>query len=366
MSRVSEFGYVNAKLRARIGVMENSSYLEDMIKAPTLNEAVSSLQNSYFKSVVKVYDNTGDLQMVELALFKLLVNDYKEIASLFKKRREKRFIMSLLEKLEVDNLKIAVRMWYSDVIRHHSLKYRAPYLYREEIVNPIDWDGILNAPNWDKVCEAVKDTEYIEVFSKFTFEEIASKGLFDFEIMLDQEYYKDLFSAVSKLKKKDRTISRNIYDIDCDLKNILLIIRYGYYHELGRKALKEIVFPYGYIYKEITENDVFKNDNPVRNIKSYVRRKYPLVYEELSHIKEAHEDDLTTKEENAKEILKLEKYLQDTRRREYFHLLVENPFSIGIALSYFFISQYQESRIRAILTAKLYSWKEDRIREAIS
>ena len=67
MGKVSEYAFINAKLRARIGEINSSTLLSDMVKAPTLNEAISTLKNTRYSRLVSVYAETGDLQAVELA-----------------------------------------------------------------------------------------------------------------------------------------------------------------------------------------------------------------------------------------------------------------------------------------------------------
>ena len=51
MDRVSRYSYINAKLRARIGLMAGSSLLEDMIKAPNLSEAIAVLSGTKYDSL---------------------------------------------------------------------------------------------------------------------------------------------------------------------------------------------------------------------------------------------------------------------------------------------------------------------------
>ena len=41
------------------------------------------------------------------------------------------------------------------------------------------------------------------------------------------------------------------------------------------------------------------------------------------------------------------------------------PFSIGVTLSYLYSYKDDERILRAILSAKSYGWREDKIREAL-
>ena len=76
MSRVSDYAFINAKLRARIGIMRSSHLIDEMIKAPSLAEAVSKLEGTRFQHIAEIYRATGDLQQAELSIME------EEIASL--------------------------------------------------------------------------------------------------------------------------------------------------------------------------------------------------------------------------------------------------------------------------------------------
>lgn len=363
MGRTAD-GYTIAKLRARIGLMRDSQLVDNMIKAPTLTECVNALSGSRHSGLVDVYTRTGDLQQMELALFSEEVASYREIAKDLSGYRGK-FLYVLLEKLEIENLKNALRLWYSDSVRHHSIRYRASYLYKEKIVNDIDWDGIINASEYANIIKSVENTPYKEVLSLFSYEVIASKGLFDLEIALDQYYFKHLFTSISRLGRDDRSIAYKLYAVDVDLKNILLLIRYSYYHNLPKEELESIILPYGNIYKAIARASHMKSDDLIIYTKRIIAKEYPDLMQEIEDIRRSN-DDLMTKDENARQILLIENYLGSVRKKEYSHMLVSDPFSIGIILAYFFLSGHEDGIIRAILSAKYYKWNEEKIREAIA
>ena len=364
MGKVSDYACVVAKLRARIGLMRDSSTIDNMIKAPTLAESINALSATYHSELVDIYSKTGDLQRVELQIFSDEVDNYKDIEKMLPEKSAA-FLRVLMLKLEIENLKSALRLWYSEAIRHHSIRYRASYLYKDTIVNEINWDGIINANYFSSLLEVLKDTPYFDIVSKYSYEAIASKGLFDLEIALDQYYFAVLFSSISKLNKTDRDIAQKLYLVDVDLKNILLLVRYGYYHDLELEMLRRIILPYGKIWQEFEKALSMKASDILVAMRRVVANSYPEIRVEIDDIRRAT-DDLTTKEENAKQILLIENYLAKMRKKEYTEMLVGENFSIGIVLAYFFLSSAEDSRIRAILSAKFYKWSEDKIREAIA
>lgn len=361
MSRVADYGYANAKLRARIGSIRESRTIDDMIKAPNLVEAINALKDTRHGNLVEVYEKTGDLQQVELALFAEEIASYREVEAMVPERISL-FVKVLLEKLEIENLKNLLRLWYSEVVRHHSIKYRAGYIYKDDITCHMDVDAIINAQDYDTVLHALKGTKYYEVLSGYTLQSIASKGLFDLEITLDHLFFKDLFDAVNRLDKSDRDIASTIYFRDMDLKNILLLIRYGYYHEIDKNELKRVIIPYGYIYEAGIKHRILQSDDSVGVLREIIGSRYSEVADEIDRVRRMS-DDITTRSENADSILHIENFLSEIRKKEYHKILSGDPLSIGVILAYFFIANNEDAMIRAVLSAKLYKWSEEKIRE---
>ena len=364
MGKVSDYAFINGKLRARIGLMKYSSYVDEMIKAPSMVELIGVLRNTRHKGLADAYDMTGDLQMVELALLEEEIDTHHEIAAYLKGRKGE-FVDVVLEKVELDNLKNALRLWFSNVVREHQISYRSGYLYKKRIVHEINYDRIINASDYKGVLDAVSETPYIDVMKSFSFDDIAEHGLFDLEIALDHKWFKRVFASMSHLSTEDRLVANRIYMVDCDLKNILLFIRYYYYYvNVSIAELRNVLIPFGYVYSEMKDKGVLDKPNPLEAVRSIVKRKYPTLLESLADVRK-NDDELTSRDENARHIIQMEDYLNITRRKEFSRILTGNPFTIGVVLAYLFIYKNENALIRAILSAKYYGWNEKRIREEL-
>ena len=363
MSRVSDYAYINARLRARIGIMRSSDIIENMIKAPTLVEAVAKLDGTRHQHIADVYRSTGDLEAAELSLIEEQVASYREVVP-FLPSESSFFMTVLLEKLEMENLKTAIRLWYSASIMHHSISDRAKYVCRTLIVHPIDYDRIMNAQSYPELLRAFVGTPYHEVFGRFSLDSLTENGLFPLEIALDHLWFSHLAAALTHLSGQDRRIAEEIYSVDVDLKNILMITRYSYSYHLDAEHLASVIIPMGYIAKEIERRKAALSDDPVAVIREIIAFRYPQIIEEIAHIRRTS-DDLTTVEENNREIVRIEEYLGERRKKEYNRILTGDPFTIGVVLSYFFICSSEESVIRAVLSGKYYRWSEDKIRERL-
>ena len=363
MGKVSEYAFINAKLRARIGQMHSSSMLVSMIKASTLSEAIAVLKDTQYSNLVTVYTETGDLQAVELALLEDEIRTYREVIS-YLKGREVELLNVLLEKVEMENIKNAIRLWYSSVVRSHQISFRSSYIYKDIIVYPVDYNAIINARDYEGIKSAFTSTIYEDVFNSFSLLDIKNKGLFALEIKLDHLWFDRLFSSISALKGEDKEVSSAIYYVDIDLKNILLFVRYSLYHHLSSDELKAVLIPYGHIYQELMRKRVLDKVDNLDDVRAVVAHHYPSVMSDLKDIRR-NDDELTTADENASHILMIEDYLAKTRKKEFVKILSGRPFNIGIALSYFFLYKDEDRMIRSILSAKFYKCDEARIREAV-
>lgn len=365
MGKVGDYAFINAKLRARLGSMRESHLFDEMIKAPSLSEAVSLLKDTRYSHLVEVYEETGDLEQVELAILEEEIATYREIGS-FLKGEGKSMVFTLLEKVESDNLRNAFRLWYSSQIRKHSMSYRSAYIYKGKIVNDIDYEKLINSRTYEDVLSSINRTPYYQVFRKYDIESLTSGGLFYIEIDLDHLYFSHLFEATENLSSEDREVAYKLYEVDVDLKNILLYIRYAFYHHLPPSSLKNVLIPYGYIYKRMEKSDIFSNfPNAEEKVHEIVSLRYGEILTDIDGIRKA-DDDLTGEEENAEHILSIENYLAKTRKKEYSKILRGDPFTIGVTLSYLYSYKDEERILRAILSAKFYKWDDERIREALT
>ena len=363
MSRVSDYAFINAKLRARIGIMRDTSLFSEMMKAPSLTEAAAKLDGTRHSDLLDVYRSTGDLQQLELRMLEDEIALYREVEG-FLPAVPASFVSVLLEKIETDNVKNAIRLWYSDAVRHHAISYRSSYIYKGVIVHRIDYDGAINASSYPDLVKAFHGTPYEEVLSSFSMETLASNGLFALEIAIDHMWFRHLEAGIRTLSGEDRAIAEAIYSTDVDLKNILILTRYSYSYHLPADRLRNVMIPMGFISKEAERRGALSSDDPIAALSGIVRHRYPQISEEIRRIRRTA-DDLTSAEENSRQILLIEAYLGEKRRQEYRRILMGDPFSIGVVLAYFFLCLQEDGCIRAILSGKYYGLSEEKIREGV-
>jgi len=364
MDAVDRYGFINAKLRARIGLMSQSHLTDDMLKAGSLVDAVALLRDTGYAPVAKAYDETGDLQQMEFILLEGEIASYQEVAG-FLDDKPAQFVKGLLGKIEEDNLKNAIRLWYSSVVRLHSIRYRSEYLYKQQIVYPVNWAGIINATDWKGVVESVKNTPYQKVLSGYSQELIQKDGLFDMETAIDKDWYKGLVESLKLLSPADQQVARKVLYADFDLKNLLNLIRFGWYHQMEKDRLASTLFPWGSVYGSREVAAYLGSPSDGRDPLGIVKRFYPHLVVELQEIIGQSKEGGHSEQLAARETLRLEQYLQAERGNEYRRILAQDPFTIGVALSYFFLYRSEDSLIKAILNGKYYGYTDQQIRGEI-
>ena len=233
MSRdpVDIYGFINAKLRAKIGLMKQSHIIEDLLKDSSLVEAVSVLRDSQYQRVAEAYDRTGDVQHMEMVLLEIEIEMYREVAR-FLEGTSAMLVRHLLGKIEMDNLKNGIRLWYSSIIRHRPIRYRSEYLFKQRMVYPIDWTALINATSWESVANAIKDSPYYDIVHSYEETALQQDGLFDLETDLDRLWYMQLMESTKELSAADREAATAIFLVEIDLKNLLVLTRYGWYHAM--------------------------------------------------------------------------------------------------------------------------------------
>lgn len=344
---VNTYGFINAKLRAKISSIRNPELQNDLIKAGNLVEAIGILKEYGYEKAADVYDKTGDMQLVELSLLNDEIFDLLN-AEKYLKIPEKNLVRSLLVRIEAENLKNSIRLWYSSAIHKRPISFRSAYIIKNKIINDINYSSIINAITYENIVDALKGTIYEKIFKSFRLEDLENDGLFYLESAIDHCVVDLTYEATIALKKDDYDIAMKLFKMEIDLKNIIMLIRYGWYHQLESENLKKILYPYSRVYKDITTQNYINSNPKNRNIDALLKDKYS----DLSSI--VHESDYNNKIRKINKIRNLEKYLYVKKGKLFENCLGGKPFTIGIALAYFYLREQQYSIICGILGSKYY------------
>ena len=361
----SLYGFINAKLRARIGLMRESHVIEDLLKAKGVVEAVSVLRDSAHASVATAYDRTGDIQQMELALLYNEVEMYQEVAK-YLEGKPADFVLNLLGKIEVDNLKNTIRLWYGSIIRRRPMRFRSEYLFKEKLLNDIDWTALVNATSWEGVCKALSETPYCEVVNAFTEQQLYDEGLFVLENKLDLQWYEQMMASTERLSSQDKGVAQSVFLVDIDLKNLLMMVRYGWYYKMDTAKLETLFLPWGKVYKNKSVLNFVRSSATERDPFAVIEQLYPGLNQAIQQVSEEKKGSVHQDELMALQNLRIEAYLHERRKAVYKKMLASDPFTIGVSLAYFFLYKEEDTMIKAILNGKYYGYDEEYIRGVLA
>lgn len=356
MSRaVNTYGFINAKLRAKIGKIRNPQLQNDLIKAESLVEAIGILKEYGHYYAADVYDKTGDLQLVELSLLNDEIDDLLSVEK-FISGKPKQLVQTLLERIEAENLKNSIRLWYSSAIHKRPISYRSSYIRKNKIINDINYTSIINAITYDNIIEAVEKSFYEKVLNQFSLEHIQENGLFWIESAIDSKIVDLTYQATIALKGDDYKIAMKLFKMEMDLKNIIILIRYGWFHQLSGEDLQKILYPYSSVYKDNSTLSYINFNPKNRNIDSILKGKYS----DLSNL--VNDNVMDNNIRKISQIREIEKYLYIKKGKLFENCLGGKPFTIGTALAYFYLREQQYNIICSILGTKYYDTDTNEIK----
>jgi V/A-type H+-transporting ATPase subunit C len=355
-SPVRRYSFINAKLRARIGSMLDEKKIDSLMRSGSIEELLQQLHDTPYAPLATAFDQSGDVQRLEAELFKRAVVLHKDVAA-YLDGYHAQLVLALTRKLEVENLKGVLRLWFSSTVKKQNIDYRFGYLFQGQIVSSIDWNQIINAPDYQEVLRALADTPYGPVMAQFDTDQIVSKGVFSLETALDRCWFHELRKTVEKLPSDDRKILNTVLDADTDLKNVINLIRFGWMYRLEADELRVLMLEGGLINGSKEFEEYLATEPQLRSPVQLVKKRFPKLAKELSEQPKAIGASVV-----AEQTLRVERFLFQIRKKEFIAMLGGYPFNIGIVLAYFFLSERQDKMIRSLVNGKYYGWDAQTIR----
>ena len=350
---LSTYGFLNAKLKARISGILSEGKIEELVRAKSLPEAMILLKGTAFEPLEASYTRTGDLRggesllyTMEIELYTGLLRYAKEpIASLF---------TSLAARYEVDTLKTAIRLWFDSRVRGRDIEDGSVYLYRGTILHTLDLDAILAATNADELARALEGTPYQAVVRDYGPKAETEKTLFPLETALDRQYYGALIDSFSALSPRDREIAVRVLGVEIDMYNIEWLIRAQSFYRLSMEEALAALIPNGMAFEPSQIAAAYNAGNISDLLSELLKKKYGR-FQVL----------LGKGVEQSSRLAFMERLLRQILLAEAERLLSGYPFTIGVALAYFALKRQEIRTVLTILNAKYYLLPEERIRSTL-
>ena len=351
---LSTYGFLSAKLKARISKTLPPEAIESLIRARSLPEAVLFLKGTVYAPIEEAYSATGDLRAGEALLN---ARELELYTGLFRYLSEPvlGFVRALSLLFEVDKVKNAVRLWFDAQIRVRSIEGKSGYLYRGTIAHAFNADAVIQAPDTDALAVAFAGTPYEAIVRR----ELSGKvsTVFYFELALDRFYYEEAFAAASRLGKADRAVAERILGVDVDMQNVSWLVRFKSFYGMKTEEAVSRLIPRGRAISAAAMAEAFAGDKSGSGGAlglELLRKSYGSLGALLGG-----SGDATAR------LAMMESALRQVSVAEADRNLAGYPFSIGIVLAYFTRQREEMRTVMTILNAKNYSLPEERIRSSL-
>jgi len=351
-SALSEYGYISAKLKARISIFLSEETLERAAQAKSLQEAFLPFRGTYLEVAESRYSATGDLKAVEADLtslefdaYSFSVNQVPEPAS--------SFIRAKSREAEVDLLKGALRLWFDAHARGRVIDDRTGYLYKGRAMGSIDLGNLVNATSPADAAAVLAGSPYAPIVSELLPQAIAAGSVFEMESSLDREYFESLFQALERLPLRDRNVAERFVGIDVDIHNITNLIRLRSFNGIASDRTGRYLIDFGTAIPTSALSRAYESED-LSGLAAAV----------LGMRGNAMEAGWDRRDGKAR-LSSLERMLRRMRIVEAKRCLAGYPFSIGIVLAYLALLSEQLRDVRAILNAKYFGLADERLRSIL-
>lgn len=348
MRDLSDYAFINAKVRAMLSALLNGAQMDKLINAEGFHEAVLVLENSSYSALVKKdIISKENIAAVEKEFIRYDIAIHKKIIKNLSGAAHK-LIELLMQRYELDEIKAVLRIW-----NKQTEPDAAGYLIRDTISYPIDIDNILSAQTIEDIILILDDTPYKKPLLNAREKYKHTKSLFYIEVSLDKDYFSRVWQEVDKLPNKDKDIALKLLGIEIDIENISWLIRLKQYFNFPAGEALKMVIPYGFRITTDLARKVFMADG----IRTMIEGLAVKPYDGLSA--------LIGKNIDRSRLYMMESILYNILFKESKSSLGRFPFSIGTVLSYLFLKRAETRNIVSILYSKSYGLNPERIRGSL-
>lgn len=351
--QLKTYGFINAKLRARLGQLLSDRDFSNLMQSGSLEEVFTALNQTVYAKDMGRYAATGDLRAVEFALYAREIETVRELLR-YLEGSAADFVSALLLRYEVDTVKNALRFWYDRNIRGRTEAEPSSYLYHGHLVNSVDIDGILNAADSEQLLAAVSGTPYEAILSQNLDRIENEQQMFYVELELDSLFYNTLAEKTAWLSNQDRKVAERVLQVEVDLENIDRIVRFVSFYKGEERRAWNVFLPGGSIEFDLLRQ-AFRRNNAEEALNVLLTRHYSRYQSFTGEHKSNPYQRLHLVESLLRRIL----------NDEVQRLLQGYPFTIGTVLAYVFLKRKEIAKLVSIINAKYYGLSEESIRELL-
>ena len=256
-------------------------------------------------------------------------------------------LVQLYRSFEVDNLKAVLR----GIVTGASWDRVSHVLFPYGPTTVLPAEAMLEAGNVSAAIELLRGTPYHETLV-FALERYnLEQSLFVLEVALDLNYWRVLWTQISKLPDQDRGPAMRTLGSLVDVHNLMWAIRYREYHHLTEEEVINYTLPFGYRVKDEAIRAVAAG----ADISQVVSRIYP-----------GFTDVDVLLQESSNSFQELETRLQRHVASQCRATFSGYPFHIGVPLAYLILNELEIQDLVVLIEAKFTQLPVERFKPFLS
>ncbi len=339
-SGVSAYAAVNARTRAMYSTLltpEVWGRLYDAADVPSLLDALKeTVYGPYLRAV------EGRLLTPRRAVYQIkgrLADAYISVIGMLS-GPARALLTQLYRIFEVDNLKAVLRgiatgaSW--DQVRY--------VLFPLGSFAVIPAQEMVEAESISAAVDLLRGTPYYGTLAHALERYTAEQSLFPLEVALDLDYWRTLWSDISRLSGRDREAAMRVVGSWLDATNLMWAIRYRVYHHLSEEEIINYTLPYGYRVRDADVRAIAAG----ADVAQVVARAYP----DLGNVEPLIQ-------EPRRGLPELEILLQRRLVRQCHSAFLGYPFHVGIPAAYVLLNELEIQDLTVLIEAKAMRMSPD-------
>ena len=355
MSALSDYAFINAKLRAQIGNLLSLDTYMNIARARSLVEAVAVLRETPLANAERAFAATGDVSMLEAELNGMQYALFSCVAAHLATHAggaAAAFTAHVVYRLELAAVKNAVRLWFERVVRRGYVEDKLPYLLRGPAAAAARVERIVNAERIEQVAAAIENAHLASALSDNA-ARIAERGsLFPFEAACDRWYFGELRALAAELSLLDRNAVSPIVALEIDAMNVNWTVRLREYYRFSEAEAMELLVPGGRYFDRQRLSAGLRSAHPAQALLAEIGAQFGGSLSGVEHYAEG---------DHTHGLVFLESALRDLLLRRSRRLLGGYPFTVGTIVAFMALKQHETRTLITVLQAKSYNYTAERI-----
>jgi len=346
MQDLSKYSFANARIRAMLSALLPEEFFVSLTGAGDLQEALALFKGTAYSPLSEGMNisSSADLPAAERFIAAQESAAYRKVISSTSSAKERDFLALLRQKLEIEQLKTALRIWH----RRLPVAWE-DYIDKTGSGSTLDFGKLVDAENIEEFILLLDDSPYKRALMSGR-EQFKREGkLFFLEVALDMDYYDRIAAAISRLSPADRRVASRIIGVEIDIENINLLLRFRKYYSRNMSEMLDWFIPGGLRLNKDHVRSSYTSNGITQVVNSLSLGPY-------SRIKGIFEENFFL----------IESFLYGLLAKEVKGALSGFPFTIGTAMAYLVSSRRQAGLLVSILYAKAYGHSKENIMQSLN